>query len=259
MKDLNPTFKFESDFRSICKGIINTTGISAISYSRIHSDGSRSELWTDSNALIKNFIDQDFVSSTYTPDFYRVNEGFFYLPAKILRYEKNINKKYEGLLNSLRSYHGLSHPFKYVVKNDNIIDYMIFYTPDLPGFSVNNHINNIELYVNFYREFLLKSSKIITDITKSPIIIPNNEKNAINKTYIKDEFGFDVLSPQEMRLVFDIILGIPMGDNRIGVSKYTAESYMKNIKSKLNVTKKEHIISKYYEWKYSNHHANKYS
>ena len=43
---------------------------------------------------------------------------------------------------------------------------------------------------------------------------------------------------------------ITMKDNTIGVTKTTADSYMKNIRAKLDVSNLAQLMAKYYEWKY---------
>ena len=229
--------------------------ITGISYSKIHKNGERSELWTDSNALVQNFITNNYINEIYTPNFYTLQEGFFYLPEAILRYSKQINRKYDNLLNSLRMNHNHSHPFKFVKKYESHVDYMIFYMSDHPEYSVNTHINLINTYEKFYEYFIDHSSSIINELDKNPIVKPVRLKS--NSNPFEDnqrKLGFSTLSNQEFRLIFDILEGRSSKENTIGVSAYTAESYLKSIKNKLGVNKKEQIVAHYYEWKYHQNH-----
>lgn len=247
----NPSVLFEKDMRDICQSVFRSTAVSSVAYSRHYYDGSRAEIWSDSSALIDVFILKGYVTRTYTVQLYSKPEEFIYLPARLDKYNVKLKQKYINLLEDLRINYNLTHPLNFAVKNDDYMEYLLFYVPDSPAYSINDHLNNFDIYRKFYHEFKEKASHLIDKVEEDRIVKPlPTSKRIIAEPYRKFNRGFQALSKQEMRLVQDVVNGLTMKNNTIGVTKTTADSYMKNIRAKLDVSNLAQLMAKYYEWKY---------
>src|SRR3990167_11289808 len=91
----NPSINLSQDVEEICSPFFKKYGINGFSYSRVFQDGSRSELWSDAEALYHTFLNKKYITDQYTPDNYKREERYIFLPNKIETYQKDIRKMYQ--------------------------------------------------------------------------------------------------------------------------------------------------------------------
>ena len=64
----HPSFLHSDEVKQVCSGFFQRAGLNAFSYSIVYKDLSRTELWTDAEALEYSFFTKKYIPRIYTPE-----------------------------------------------------------------------------------------------------------------------------------------------------------------------------------------------
>jgi LuxR family quorum-sensing system transcriptional regulator SolR len=250
----NQSLLLAEEVNLLCSPLFKKLGINGFSYSRIFLDGSRSELWSNADALCHTFLRKKYIADTYTPENYQNDERYVLLANKIENSSSEIKKKYENQLLDQKNLFNHDNCFMIVNKNETICEYFIFYTPIGFKSAINFYFNNLNTLENFSMEFKDKAKLFIKAVDNEKIVKPwrvasTNNHNIILPIHYSD---LDVtkktcyLTKRESQ----IAIHIPQGRTAkeiaeiLNISMRTVESHIENIKDKYLCNRKADLIVK---------------
>lgn len=240
------------EVRTICAPFFKDHAINSFSYSKVFLDGSRAELWSDADALHHSFVNKKYIANTYTPDNYKEDDRYIYLPSKIEGHSRDVREQYKNQLNDQRNIFGYDHCFLIINKCENFCEYFIFYTPPTFTSAINFYFNNLEKLEQFAKEFKDHSQQLIKTVEKDRIILPwrtgGAYKNSAQLTvnYRKSEQHIIHLTLRERQVVRHLLEGKTAKQIALllDLSPRTVESYLATIKDKYMCNKSSDLIVK---------------
>jgi len=247
------SFILVNEVNLICESFFSQYNINAFSYSRVFPDGSRSELWTDADALYHTFFNKKYIADTYTPDNYQEDEKFIFLENKLEIYPDIIKKKYSLQLNDQKNIFNHDNCFMILNKTNTLCEYFIFYTPTEFKTAFNFYVNNLYLFENFIAEFKSKSKELISKVDNDRIIKPWKGRvisvnPILSAPILKSEallpLQKSVLTKREFQVAQHILEGKTAQESAflLGLSKRTIEYYIENIKNKFGCSRKPELL-----------------
>lgn len=250
IKSKNSSIIYTEKIKEICDPLFGQTEVNLFTYSRVYIDGSRAELWSDSQALLYSFLERKYISDIYTPDLYEVGERYVFLPTKILNFPKLIKIKYSEQLNDLKRIYGYDNCFLVINRNTKFCEYFIFYTPITCIDGINYYINHLTEIENFISSFQFKSEKLIKYVDRNRIIKPWRNfsfqtTSDCDNAYF-DNFNTSFLTNREIQTAKLMLQGKTARESAclLGLSLRTVESYIDNIKNKFGCNRKSELILK---------------
>lgn len=249
----HPSAQLSKEVQGICLPLFEGFGINAFSYSRVFPDGSRSELWSDPDALHHTFINKKYIAQNYTPDNYNNNERYVYLMSKASQSREEMGKMYVKQLLDQREIFDHDNCFLIVNKMPELCEYFIFYTSKQFETGVNFYLNHLHQLENFSSEFKEKAAKLIQLVDTDKIVKPWRERSTndpniqtVSKSVnVKQETFPSLLTKREKQVAQHIIEGKTALESAIllGISKRTVESYIDNIKNKYACNTKPQLVA----------------
>lgn len=235
---------------SICKPLFKKLGLNAFSYSKIYIDGSRSELWSDIEAMEHSFFGRKHIEKIYTPEFLQ-NENIVIYEKKILTYPPSVQGKLQSQLKDQKEIFNHDNALLIAMNNGDHFEYFFFYTPRDASNAVNMYLSNMEELKNFCNYFRKRARDLILKVDQAKLIsawrnpcgtkinqISDNQNQKFDQNYLNEltkrekEIGYLLVEGKTAREVGEILF----------ISKRTAELHIANIKDKLNCRKKSELI-----------------
>ncbi len=247
-----------SDVFNICEPFFKKYCLNAFSYARIYPDGTRTELWSDPQALEHTFFKKKYIVGAYTPNYFSEEEKFAVLQLKVNGYPKILREKYTQQLLDQRECFNHDHSFILINRETNFCEYFIFYAP-IEAYSILNfYINNLDILNNFTIQFKHVAVDLIkkSDCHRIPmphcsLLTKNNKSTLLDKKY--PIFTSGQLSNREQEIAVLLLNGKvarEVGDI-LHISKRTVESHIEHMKIKANCHKKSELIGYLYSNKAS--------
>lgn len=247
----NQSFLLAADVQAICAPFFKKFEINGFTYSRVFQDGSRSELWSNSQALHHSFLNKKYISDIYTPDFYDENERYVYLPSQVEYYPSEIKKKYLNQLSDQKNIFNNDNCFIVVNKNNLLCEYFIFYTPTNLHRNVNFYLNHLNELEEFLKNFNDRSQVLIQLVDNDKIIQPwreIREEGSIIKTSRKLNSNLiqKTLTIGEMQVAQHILEGKTAKESAflLDLSMRTIETHIDSIKDKYGCHRKSELMMK---------------
>ncbi len=118
--------KLSVDVEQIIRPLVRTGCVNAFSHSRIFSDGSRAELWSDPAALEHTYLKTNYTVRTHAPTLYE-KENVFFLFDKMQEFESKTRERYEKHIAEMKEL--FNHDNTLIVRgNDDICEeFFCFY------------------------------------------------------------------------------------------------------------------------------------
>lgn len=249
----NQSLLLAKEVRWLCAPLFRKHNINSFSYSKVFLDGSRAELWSDADALHHSFINKKYIANTYTPDNYKDEDRYVYLPNKIESHPQPIKMEYMSQLIDQKEIFDHDHCFLIVNKCKDFCEYSIFYTPSTFTSAINFYMNHLETLDQFSEEFKDKSQHLIKAVEKDRIIRPwRIEKIMINPLSLELSNQMYKQRPiyltrREKQVIQHLIEGKSAKESAIllGISPRTVESYLADVKEKFHCNKSSDLIIKF--------------
>lgn len=240
------------DVALICNPLFRKFNINCFSYSRVFSDGSRSELWSDAESLLHTFIEKRYLTKNYTPTNYKKTERYVSLPHKIEEYTGDVKEEYLNLITDQRKIFNHDNCFIIVNKSELLCEYFIFYTPETTKPMINFYFNHLDLLEEFVKLFKDKASKLITKADQNKIVLPWRDKKIVFPEDVSvEKYGSSlrkpiILSRREQQIAFYLIEGKTAAETAdlLFLSKRTVESYWERLREKFNCNRKTELLLK---------------
>ena len=234
MDDLEKqTINLSQCVKSICTSFFERYGINGFSYSKVFSDGSRAELWSNAEALSHTFLKKKYIASTYTPKNYSTDERHVHLASKIESCPKEIAEMYRNQLVDQKNLFDHDNCFMIVEKDLEFSEYYIFYTPSAFKSAINFYFNKLDKLENFTKLFKEEAKDLCGKATENKIVKPWIQVENPRKIKIIDrklnlkEYN-DKLSCREYEVARYILNGNTAKEiaNNMNISYRTVESYI---------------------------------
>ncbi len=254
-KRMNPAFKYVAEINQICKGLFRRLGLNAFSFSQVYSDGSRSELWTDAEALDHSFFTKQYIQKIYTPHLFDGKKYVLYDIAV----EKFPEETKNRLIHQLKDQREIfNHDNCLFVINYQVChtEYFAFYTDRSEHTAINNYLNNTEVLDKFCKYFRQRAKPLIIEAEKNKLIQPwRNNQNSIEA--IQEEKSTEILLGQKTNNP-KIILTLrekEIGDllcegmtakeasDVLCVTQKTIEKHIENIKNKTGLSRRAMLLN----------------
>jgi DNA-binding CsgD family transcriptional regulator len=227
------------------------TGINSFSYSKVYPDGSRMELWSDSQALYHIFVEKKYLADCYTPNNYDEKNKYLLLEKKIEDCSTNIRKKYYLSISAQRNIFDHDNCFMIINKKEQLCEYFLFYTSVKFLSAINFYFNNITLLESFSAQFREEAKGLIIKADNDRLIKPwrdlTLEKSEdIKKTVTPPQSKRAILTEREYQIAQHILEGLTAREsaNILCLSRRSIETHIENIKNKLGCNKKTELALK---------------
>lgn len=174
----NTAFLCVSEINQICKGLFKKMNINAFSYSKIYTDGSRAELWSDIHALEHSFFIKQHISKVYTPNLFNMQKFVIY-DHSLQTFPKKTQERISNQLKDQRDLFNHANCLFVIDYQSDYTEYCAFYTPASNHAAVNNYLNNTDELTKFRRFFKHRAKEIITKADRNKLIFRLGEQEII--------------------------------------------------------------------------------
>lgn len=240
------SFISASDIKQVCQPLFTRYGMNCFSYSRIYKDGSRGELWSDSQALEDTFFTKKYIVGAYTPNYFLPEEKYILLRNKLDSYPSKWKTKFIQQLSDQREYFDHDHCFMILNKGQEYTEYFIFYAPAKMYNIVNFYLNNLDLFDNFTHYFRLSVPNLITAIDQHRLI-PSSFTNKLAEERVFQGRGSQAsgLTVREIQIAKLMLEGKTAREisTLLHRSLRTIEVHIDHIKFKLKCSKRSELIA----------------
>lgn len=233
------------DTLDICKPLFEKFDLNAFSYSRVFSDGSRSELWTDAAAFEHTFYKARYIVGAYTPQYFKKKERYSFLKKKVETYPDDLKERYRKQLIDQRDYFSHDHCFVIINHKEEFCEYFIFYAPTSNDMAINCYLNNISELEAFCKYFIQKAEKLITAADKNRI----RGAEIITITNFQDQDCRSIsMTSRERDVARLLVTGATIKDVGVTlkISPRTVESHVERMKIKYGCTRKSMLVKALY-------------
>lgn len=235
--------------KEICKNFFESYKfkINGFSYSRVFPDGSRSELWSDVQALNHTFFSKKYISKIYTPDLYKNNEKMLLLEEKIPFFKEDVQENYINQIYDQKILFNHDKPFIIIDKGIEMVEYFIFYISNDSNFYYNFYLNHLDHMRTFIRNFKIKAASLINKADKNKVVMPWRKVKTYNENYLIKNKKHKITNREMIVLEYSIQGKTAKEIGEIlGVSFRTVEAHISNIKNKFLCKTKTELISKFF-------------
>ncbi len=232
----------------ICRPFFRETGLNAFSYSRLFSDGTRSEVWSDAEAFNHTFHKARYIVGAYTPQYFTLHERYSMLDRKVETYPGLLRTRYRSQLADQREYFDHDHCFAILNQGEEFCEYFIFYAPRANAMAINFYLNNFDRLEQFSSYFLGAADNLIERAGQHRIAgaTGNGCAAAQNKVPARHRFPGEeeTFTSREEDVARLLITGATAKEiaNTLGISPRTVESHVENMKQKRGCTKKSMLV-----------------
>ncbi len=241
-----------NDVKAICDPFFKVTGLNAFSYTRNFPDGSRTELWSDAESFYHSFVQSKNI--TYDPCLY--DRRYVYLVEKAAGYSDDLRKHYLQVLSDQKNIFNHDNCFIVVNKSKEIIENFIFYTPVNFECPINFYINHLQKIEEFSSKFKQQAAQMIVAVDNGkniPTFFGKRIQGGISNKSFDDAPDDVYLTKRQMQVAHHLIEGKTAKESALllKISPRTVESYVNEIKIKLNCRKRTELVRKLLELKAS--------
>lgn len=244
MKKSNISFLLSGDVFSICRPLFHKFNLNAFSYSKIYTDGSRTELWTNPKAMGYSFLEKSYIGKFYTPQ-YLGKERIVIYEKKIISYPTQVRKMLEHQLADQRKIFNHDNALLIAEFNNDFWDFFFFYSPTENIDAINIYLSNMDELKKFCKYFKKRGNDLIKKADNDKLIkslgylLPQHKiklddsSRLIKLTKRENEIGYMLVEGKTAREISEIFC----------ISKRTVEHHISNMKEKLGVHKKSALIN----------------
>ncbi len=241
----NPSLSSTKMVCKIAKPFLEATGLNFFSYARDFDRNKSISLQTDNDLFHAWFESQSPYCSQVTPDGVYTSDM---IQNNTLQ-ENSRHMNYGSGIHIFKRYESFSEIISIAAPQDKM-NVLQFY------------INNIDIINKFIIYFKDKAAKLIQEATNQPILVPEgmmcdmpaftvaqpdmeqlHQNLKIKRFYFEDSKGIK-LSRREMECLAHYIKGLSTSQiaSLMGVKKVTADTFMRNIKCKLNCSSRSELF-----------------
>jgi LuxR family quorum-sensing system transcriptional regulator SolR len=236
------------DVRTLCEDFFRQTGVNCFSYSRVYSDGSRAELWSDALALQHTFIIRKYIVGAYTPAYYSSGDRYALLENRIYSFRLPDRDRYAAQIIDQREMFDHAYPFKIINKTDEFCEYFIYYSPASQRNMVEFYINNLDILDEFSQYFKDAGANLIQKASEDRIIKPVIEDAGTDPRCLKEFKPTNAtgqrLTQRQLEIARHLVTGRTARDiaHELGISPRTVESHTENLKLQLRCSNKAKLV-----------------
>jgi DNA-binding CsgD family transcriptional regulator len=247
MPDRNFSFRAVHDVTALTHDLFRESGINCFSWSRVYPDGSRAELWTDSDALRHTFLIKKYIVGAYTPACYIPGERYAMLDSKIETFPAGIRERYVNHLRDQRVLFDHANPFKIINKADDFCEYFTFYAPSRIGSIVGFYINNLEFLERFTVFFCDAAKNLIRQASQDRLIRATKKSYQTMQVLPVPSVVCRPLTPRQLEIAQHVIAGRTAREisQQLGLSSRTIETHVANMKSRLGCMSRTELILRF--------------
>ena len=250
----NPAFTYVSEINQICKSLFKRLNLNAFSYSKILEDGSRSELWSDANALEHSFFIKKHIKNVYTRDLFNGQKHVLYDFA-LKDFPLGTQNKIQEQLKDQREIFDHDNCLFLINYHEKYTEYFAFYTSKSDYSAPNKYLNNLEILNNFCRYFRSRAKLIIHEAERNKLIDPwrdFSEENGIENNLIYAPHITPIIGKESVKLTErEREVGILLCEGRTAkesaeilcVTSKTIEKHIENIKEKFHCNRRIQLVN----------------
>lgn len=247
----NPAFVYADKVKSATNRLYSRLKINAFSYSKIYKDGSRAELWSDSDALSYSFLGKKHIEQVYTPPLFANQECVIYELA-IENFPPDMRKRISQQLTDQKELFNYCNCIVLIEYRENYTEYCMFYTPSSETQAINNYMNDLDYLKKFRRFFRNHAKEYIREAEQQKLILPwinlgnSSGRNAarIITSSLPDSNSI-ILTPREEEISELLLNGLTAKESSeaLCISSRTIEQHIYNIKKKFGVSRRSKLIT----------------
>ncbi|MEB0140908.1 MULTISPECIES: response regulator transcription factor [unclassified Undibacterium] len=258
MSSLNKPVHISSELASgvfqICRPFFKQYGLNGFSYSRIYSDGARTELWSNALAFEHAFYKETYLVGADTPSYVSATERFAIVEITVNEYPKFWRAQCKQQLGDLRELFNHDHAFMLINKEHEYHEYIIYYAPVFAVSALNFCINNLNALEHFADSFKLKAVELIQAADRHRLSLPcmhffEDEGEQLVRSKLPVCSTTSILTLREREVAKLLLIGKVAREIAclLHISPRTVESHIKHIKVKTNCSNKSELISFLYQ------------
>ena len=265
------SFSSVEEMKTICAPLFEHLPIRIFEYSRIYKNGKRSELCTNAAHLENAFGTNRAMRRIFTPSLIAENCHYLIIEKWINSVPKSKRQKLEEQLVSQRELFNIGNELVIVKHYPNYTECFHFYADANSSTVLNTMFNALALLEHFVIYFVNKAHHLIQQSINMPLIQPwlktteikTSPESFLNQSSIDVESFLSSTKFPRFVIQQDTLTDIYLTErevqcgklftqgysvkeiaNRLSLSTRTAETYINNIKEKLNCTRKNDVIDK---------------
>ncbi|STX50966.1 transcription regulator protein, response regulator containing CheY-like receiver domain and HTH DNA-binding domain [Legionella busanensis] len=267
--DKHISFVSCTEIQNICKPLIEHSLIRFFEYTRIYTNGSRTELSNNLPFLNHTFVRIKPFEQLYTPELIPVNQRYLLTTEWV----ENLQNPAKRILQDKIAHHqnilDIGNKLLIAERNNNYTEYFQFASSKHVRDINNYFLNHLDMFEQFKVYFKEKASFIINKAIQDPLIKPwrnnyltkhNNHNDEIlyveKKSYFNKNYTINnllnskgdkiKLTKRELDCAYLLIRGKTYREIAVSLSlsPRSIESYIESIKNKTSCYKKSELI----EW-----------
>ncbi|CAH0539220.1 LuxR C-terminal-related transcriptional regulator [Vibrio marisflavi] len=247
----NPAFIYAEKVKSASNRLYSRLKINAFSYSKIYKDGSRSELWSDSEALAHSFLGKKHIEKVYTPPLFGKQECVIY-ELVIENFPPDLRKRISRQLSDQKDLFNYCSCLVLIDYQEDYTEYCTFYSPASEVQAINNYMNDLDYLKKFRRFFRHHAKEFIREADEHKLILPwittERHSNSPAPRIITSPFSDSnsiILTPREEEISELLLDGLTAKESSevLCVSSRTVEQHIYNIKRKFGVNRRSKLIT----------------
>jgi DNA-binding CsgD family transcriptional regulator len=229
---------YESDLADIFNRFFECQFINSFSHSRVYLDGSRSEVWSDSEAMKHTYLVKKYTTSvSHAPDVHSDTNKYFFLSDRVESIKnEEIRSNYVREMSDQREFFNHDNTFVVSFPGKYYNDYYCFYGPNGNTGTRIFIINNLDCFDRFIKYYNVAAKEIINKANNERIVKPRFKNKDLGR----------VLTKQEKSVAMAIVNLATYKDvaESLNLSIRTVQSYSETLKAKYNVFNKKDLITK---------------
>lgn len=240
----NNSFLFAADVYTICQPLFKKFSLNAFSYSKIYTDGSRAELWSDAYAMEHSFFGKKYIDKVYTPQYLGQEKVVLY-EKKIETYPISVRKKLMDQISDQKTIFNYDNALLISEFFDDFCEYFFFYSPTENFNAINTYLSEMDQLKKFCKYFKKRAKNLIKSTDDDKLIQPwiSNTCEPRDKiVYCENELI--LLTKREIEMGYMLVEGKTAKEisKIFCISQRTVEHHIANIKDKLNIRKKSDLV-----------------